>query len=402
MNPSSTTILVLEEHAFQRSIAVVLLERIDDLNVLSASSIKQALGFLQSGQRIDILMCDLRMDSIENLMFLRQAGQKHQVRSLILSSSLDADLQCAVERLMPQLGLVLLGTLDKPLQREELSRLLSLHRSQPTVGGMGSPLASVASEIEVRRAFSEGQIQSFYQPKFNLLTDEVEGVEVLVRWRHPQRGILLPAIFMPVLERCGMLNDLLFSQLHHGLSLQKSLKSRGRNVTFAYNLEVSQLANPDLILRVLAILKSHGMDAEGLIFELTERGTNEVLTRYEESLLGIRMLGCQLSIDDFGTGFSSLQRLCQAPFSEIKLDGEFVRSAVHDVRAKAVLKAMIALGNTLNISVILEGIETEDQRQALIDMGGITGQGYLCARPMSAGGLQQWFDRQNYSKVGCI
>ncbi|QOY72413.1 EAL domain-containing response regulator [Pseudomonas sp. OST1909] len=402
MNPSSITILVLEEHAFQRSIALMLLERAGDLNVLSASCIKQALRILQGGQRIDILMCDLRMDSIESLMFLRQARQKHQMPSIILSGSLGAEQQYGVESLVPRLGFVFLGTLDKPLQLEQLVRLLSLYRRQQTSGGMGSTLSTVASEIAVRRAFSEGQIQSFYQPKFNLLTDEIEGVEVLVRWHHPQRGILSPYIFMPVLERCGMLNDLLFSQLHHGLALQKSLRSRGRTMTFAYNLEVAQLASPDLIPRVSAILKSHSMDAEGLIFELTERGTNDVLTHYSESLRRIQMLGCRLSIDDFGTGFSSLQRLCQTPFSEIKLDGEMVRSAIHDVRVKAVLQAMIVLGNTLGISVILEGIETEEQRQTLIDIGGVTGQGYLCARPMSSGSLLQWFERQKYSEAECI
>jgi EAL domain-containing protein (putative c-di-GMP-specific phosphodiesterase class I) len=402
MNNPAITILVLEEHAFQRSIALLLLEQIGDFNVLSASSIKQALGILQGGQRVDILLCDLRMDSIESLLFLRQAGQSHHVRSLILSSSLDADVQQAVEALVPQLGMALLGTLAKPLQREALSRLLALYQRQSATGVSGFSISALASELEVRRALVDGHIQPFFQPKFNLSSDDVEGIEVLARWCHPQRGVLSPAIFMPIIERCGLLNELLFSQLHHGLALQKKLKGRGLALSFAYNLEVEQLTDPWLVTRLVAVLKSHGMPASGVTFELTERGAIGPGTVQQESLVGLRMLGCQLSIDDFGTGFSNLQRLCQAPFNEIKLDAEFVRGVVQDARCQAIVRGAINLGRSLGIGVVLEGIETEAQRRALIELGGTTGQGYLCARPMSASDLLDWMGTLDYSRVDAL
>ena len=395
----NTTILVLEEHAFQRSIVLLLLKQIGNFNVLSSSSIKQALGILQRGQRVDILLCDMRMDSIESLLFLRQAGQSHHVRSLILSTSLECDVQQAVEALVSQLGMALLGTLAKPLQREALSQLLILYQRQSTTGASGASFSALASELEVRRALVDGQIQPFFQPKFDLSSNAVEGVEVLARWCHPQRGVLSPAIFMPVIERCGLLNDLLFSQLHHGLVLQKKLKGRGHALSFAYNLEVEQLADPWLITRLVAVLKSHGMPAAGITFELTERGALELDSVQQEGLVSLRMLGCRLSIDDFGTGFSNLQRLCQAPFNEIKLDAGLVRGVVRDSRCQAIVKAAINLGHSLNISVVLEGIETEAQRQALIELGGTTGQGFLYARPMSASNLLDWVTTESYSTV---
>ncbi|NVZ69146.1 EAL domain-containing response regulator [Pseudomonas costantinii] len=399
MSTSSITFLVLEEHAFQRSIALLLLEQLGDFSVLSASNIKQALGILQRGQRVDILLCDLRMDSIESLLFLRQAGQTHHVRSLILSSSFDVDLQQAVEALVPQLGMVLVGTLAKPLQREALSQLLMLYQRQSVVGAPRFPATALASELEVRRALIDGQIQPFFQPKFNLSSNEVEGVEVLARWCHPQRGVLPPALFLPVIERSGLLNDLLFSQLHRGLALQKKLKGRGHVLSFAYNLEAEQLAEPWLITRLVAVLKSHGMPASGITFELTERGPIEPGSVQQQSLVSLRMLGCRLSIDDFGTGFSNLQRLYQAPFNEIKLDASLVRNVVQDAKCQSIVTAVITLGRALGISVVLEGIETQAQRQALIELGGITGQGYLCARPMSTSDLLDWVCVGDYPKV---
>ncbi|OIN53178.1 EAL domain-containing protein [Pseudomonas costantinii] len=262
-----------------------------------------------------------------------------------------------------------------------------------------SSFNALASELEVRRALAERHIQPFFQPKFNLLSNDVEGVEVLARWCHPQRGVLSPAIFMPVIERCGLLNDLLFSQLHHGLELQKKLKGIGQTLTFAYNLEVEQLTDTRLISRLVAVFKSHEMSASWSTFELTERGALEPGSMHQENLVGIRMLGCQLSIDDFGTGFSNLQRLCQGPFNEIKLDASLVKGVVRDARCRAVIKGVIDLGRSLGVSVVLEGIESEAQRQALIELGGTIGQGFLYAKPMSASDLVEWVGARNYSKV---
>ncbi|OPA86070.1 EAL domain-containing protein [Pseudomonas fluorescens] len=261
-------------------------------------------------------------------------------------------------------------------------------------------VALPASEFEVRKALAEGQIQPFFQPKFNLASDAVEGVEVLTRWAHPQRGVLSPAAFMPAIEQSGLLNELFFHHLHRGLTLQKKLRGRGYSLSFAYNLEVEQLGDSDFIRRVVSALDRHGVPASGITFELTERGALHSGSIQQKSLMDLKALGCRFSIDDFGTGFSNLQRLLQGPFSEIKLDASFVRDVVHDARCKAIVAAVIQLGQALGISVVLEGIETEAQRQALIELGGITGQGYLHARPMSAGDLLVWSGATRYSRAG--
>jgi EAL domain-containing protein (putative c-di-GMP-specific phosphodiesterase class I) len=127
-----------------------------------------------------------------------------------------------------------------------------------------------------------------------------------------------------------------------------------------------------------------------LTFELTESGLLEAPATSLESLVRLRMMGCRLSIDDFGAGFSSLQRLCQLPFNEIKLDAEFVRTLEHEPRCRAVISSTLALGEALGMSVVIEGIETEAQRQQLLALGCTQGQGYWYARPMSSEDLLQW------------
>ncbi|MBW4792853.1 EAL domain-containing protein [Pseudomonas tolaasii] len=266
---------------------------------------------------------------------------------------------------------------------------------------MSSPaIALSASEFEVRKALVEGQIQPFFQPKFNLCSDAVEGVEVLARWAHPQYGVLTPKAFMAAVGQHGLLDELLFHQLHHGLALQKKLRGRGHAVSFAYNLEVEQLGSPGFIRRVVSALSNQGAPASGVTFELTERGAIETGSIEQETLMDLKALGCRLSIDDFGTGFSNLQRLLQGPFSEIKLDSCLVSGVVDDTRCKTLVAAVIQVAHALGISTVLEGIETEAQRQALIELGGTVGQGYLHARPMSAGDLLDWLGTARRSRAG--
>lgn len=186
----------------------------------------------------------------------------------------------------------------------------------------------VLAEIdEVRSAMQHQQMETYFQPKINLLRGDVMGVEALTRWHHPSGGVISPAVFMPTLESCGLLNELFFTQLNHGLELQRQAQSRGFWLNIAFNLEPVQLTNPDLVSTIKSVLGGYGLHGSSLTFELTESGLLEISATCLENLVRLRMMGCRLSIDDFGVGFSSLQRLCQLPFNEIKLDAEFVRGS---------------------------------------------------------------------------
>ena len=220
---------------------------------------------------------------------------------------------------------------------------------------------------------------------------------MLCRWLHPDKGVLPPAVFIPVLERCGLMDELLFAQLDQALSLQEQARTRGYPLNMAFNLQASQLANSQLTYTLKGVLTRHVTPGSRLTFELTETGLLQAPVASLENLVRLRMMGCRLSIDDFGAGFSSLQRLCQLPFTEIKLDGEFVGNLEHEPRCAAVIASTLALGKALGMSVVIEGIETEAQSQRLLAMGCIEGQGYWFARPMSGQDLLCWLQQREAS-----
>ncbi|SEM69678.1 EAL domain, c-di-GMP-specific phosphodiesterase class I (or its enzymatically inactive variant) [Pseudomonas sp. ok272] len=383
-------VLVLEDHAFARAVAVNMLRQLGCQEVFEASDGAEALAVLQEVGAVDIALCDLCMDGMDGLEFFQRVGPSGLVGSIIISSSLSADLRRAVCQIVSLSGLRLLGDVGKPLQVQALIPLLHSHRAVLRDDSRTQQAPVPASEAEVRSALRDGQFQPYYQPKFNLLTGEVCGVEVLARWLHPFRGLLSPAVFMPVLERCELLDELLFSQMDQALTLQREARQQGFELNVAFNLHAMQLAHPDLVATIKGILQAHGAPGACLTFELTESGLLEAPATSLESLVRLRMMGSRLSIDDFGAGFSSLQRLCQLPFNEIKLDAEFVRTLEDEPRCRAVIGSTLALGEALGMSVVIEGIETQAQREQLLALGCVNGQGYVLARPMSGSDLLRW------------
>lgn len=399
MPGSSLRILILEDDSFQRAVAVRMFRSLGCHEVFEAVDGSQALALLQQVGAVDIAVCDLQMEGVDGLAFLRRAGQSGQIGAVLLSSALSADLRRAAQQVIALLGLQLLGDVGKPLPAKELQALLDKYRGSCIRATSPDAVVQPACEDEVRQALALQQLQAWYQPKFNLRSGEVCGVEVLCRWMHPSKGVLPPALFIPVLERCGLMDELLFAQLDQALSLQEQARIQGYPLNMAFNLQTSQLANSQLTYTLKGILARHGTPGSRLTFELTENGLLQAPAASLENLVRLRMIGCRLSLDDFGAGFSSLQRLCQLPFNEIKLDGEFVRNLEHEPRCAAVIASTLALGNSLGMAVVVEGIETLDQLQRLLAMGCVEGQGYWFARPMSGQGLLHWLQQRETNPV---
>ncbi|MFJ9990993.1 EAL domain-containing protein [Pseudomonas putida] len=269
-----------------------------------------------------------------------------------------------------------------------LERFLQRHRqTRELPEGAAPPGEAPLQGSAVREALGVGQLQAYYQPKFDLHTHAICGVEVLAHWQHPLAGLLSPGVFMPVLERCELLDELLLSQMQQALALQKRARSYGVALNLSFKLHASQLASDGLSTRIRTLLVRYRAPRCSVTFELAEGGIIEASASSLECLVRLRMSGCNLSIDDFGTGFSSLQRLCQLPFNEIKLDGEFVRTIANDPRSRAVVSSTLALGQSLGMSVVVQGIETREQCQQLRELGCRVGQGTVYAQPMSGEAL---------------
>lgn len=398
MTPRPPRVIVLEDHAFQRSIAVSMLRQMGCEQVYEAADGAEALSILQKVGQVDIALCDLQMDGMDGLEFTQAVGASGLVKSIIICSAVSADIRRAVGLIASLSGLELLGNIGKPLKYAELERILKIYAATAKTEAPPAATIELPTDAEVRAAISAQQFVAYYQPKFNLKTGEVKGVEVLARWQHPSRGVLAPSYFLPAVERCGLMDELLFAMLLQSMKLWSMLFNAHLSVNFALNLHTSQLSNVHLVPMINALLDQSSMPGSALTFELTESGLLDAPATSMDCLVRLRMMGCSLSIDDFGAGFSSLQRLCKLPFNEIKLDAEFVRRLKHEPRCEAVIRSTLALGEALGLSVVVEGIETEEQRQHLIELGCVEGQGYLCARPMDDLSFLSWLKSQQVEK----
>ncbi|GIE94464.1 putative bifunctional diguanylate cyclase/phosphodiesterase [Paractinoplanes rishiriensis] len=256
---------------------------------------------------------------------------------------------------------------------------------------------STASSVlvgELQRGLGKGELVVFYQPKVDALTGALIGVEALVRWQHPTRGLLPPGRFLPAVENTPLVVPLTAHVIDSALAAVRGWRDRGLAISVAINLTARQVASEDLPRQIEAALALHGLPSQALVVEVTESSlmANPAQTR---TVLGrLREMGVGLSMDDFGTGYSSFTHLRDLPVTEIKIDQSFVAGTVDSVRSAALVKSIIDLAHNLGLNVVAEGVETTECRSVLTGMGCTMLQGYLLARPMPADQLEQWYAAQ--------
>jgi diguanylate cyclase (GGDEF)-like protein len=246
-------------------------------------------------------------------------------------------------------------------------------------------LSRLETERDLHRALNEGEFLLHYQPKCSLATAEVVGVEALVRWQHPTRGLVSPADFIPVCEDTGLIVPLgewvLFEA---GRQARRWRDDHHLNVAVSVNLSARQLVRDDLTSVVARMLETTGTDPADLCLEITEGTLLVDMNAAVRHLAELRSLGVRISMDDFGTGYSSLQYLRTLPLDELKIDRSFVTPVAEDPSAAAIVASIISLGHALGLLVVAEGIETATQLTTLRDLGCDLAQGYYLARPAPA------------------
>ncbi len=254
--------------------------------------------------------------------------------------------------------------------------------------------AQVEMQRDLRHAVARKELALHFQPKLRATTGELAGVEALLRWHHPTRGMVSPAEFIPVAERFGLIGELgqwVIDEACHHLRMWHDL---GLDIPVAVNLSVHQLRQPDLEQRVREALRRHRVPARMLIMEITESVAMEDI---EASLRVFDMLdqiGVRLSIDDFGTGYSSLSYLRRLPARQLKIDRSFVRDLDSSLDAQAIVEAVVRLAHALGLKVVAEGVETQDQADILAQLHCDELQGFLFARPMSEPTLMKWLGQR--------
>jgi diguanylate cyclase (GGDEF)-like protein len=244
---------------------------------------------------------------------------------------------------------------------------------------------------DLRRAIeTRTGLELHYQPKIDGRTGEVTGAEALLRWHHPDRGVVSPTVFVPIAERFGLIGALGQWVLDEACRQMQSWRAEGLNLRLAINLSVHQLRQSDLVERIKGSVDRHGVSPDSLTFEITESAAMEDPQASLRLFERLAQVGFHLSIDDFGTGYSSLSYLRKLPATQLKIDRSFVQDVDREFDARSIVRAVIKLSHALGLSVVAEGVETIAQQDILKRMGCDELQGFLYARPMPAHQLQIW------------
>ncbi len=243
---------------------------------------------------------------------------------------------------------------------------------------------------DLRLALARGQLELYYQPKIHAPSGQIMGVEALLRWHHPKRGIVSPELFIPMAERHGLINALGDWVIDQACQQARCWRDEGLRMRVAINVSAHQLSHPGFSRRIDAALKRHRINPALLTCEITESVAMEDTEATSRVFAEVAALGVHLSIDDFGSGYSSLGYLRKLPAEELKIDRSFVLDLEHSPEAREIAKAVVNLAQSLNMTVVAEGVETEAQQRILAELGCDQLQGYLFAKPMSAKALTLW------------
>ncbi|HKZ08735.1 MAG TPA: EAL domain-containing response regulator [Methylomirabilota bacterium] len=389
MDIAELRFLVAEDHDFQRRTLVRMLTGLGAREVLEAADGRAALAMFRDPARpVHIILCDLDMPEMDGMEFLRHVGATGAHVSVILSSALDRHLVASVETMTTAYGMNLLGAIEKPATPQKLRDLIARHGRTPA-RRLGAPAARVPGE-EAVAGLRAGQLEPFFQPKVDLASGAVAGAEALARWRNPERGIMPPDAFVGALEAAGELDALTWVMLERSAAAAAEWQAEGLRASVSVNLSLTSLSDPTLADRITDTVRRQGLETRAMILEITESAAMTDVGRSLENLARLRVKGFGLSIDDYGTGYSSMQQLARIPFTELKLDQSFVTNCATHAQHRAIIESCLDMARRLKLKTVAEGVETHADWTLLRDLGCGMGQGYFIAEPMSLADFPRW------------
>ncbi len=393
---AALSVLVVEDHDFQRRVALGLLQQLGVGAVLGAADGNHALVLLGQQQRpLDVVLVDLDLPGIDGIELIGQIASRQLASSIVVLTALDPALLNTVQLMARASGVRVLGTLEKPLTRAKL--VATIDRFYTADAGHHEDALPELNEGLLAEALGSSAFEAWFQPQVAIDSGFVTGVEALARWNLD--GLQIPPLtFIPELERYHLIDALTERILSQSCAWQKRWHDEGLDLRMAVNVSMHNLADITAADRYQAIAETAGVDPRQITLEITESAMMHESANVLNVLARLRLKGFGLSVDDFGTGWSSLAQLAHLPVTELKVDRGFVNGALRDSRNRAVVEASIELGRKLGLTTVAEGVATVDEWQLLAELGCVAAQGELIAMPVSgkqlAGTIEKWRRRQ--------
>ena len=386
----SRTVLVVDDATSNRMVAVEMLKELGITSVLEAENGVVALELIES-HSVDLDLTDLNMPNMDGIELLSNLANRRDSKVLYVAvmSGVGQAVLDTVQNIADASHLELLGVFPKPLDIAYLQELLS--RYDPDNRESVSARSDLTFTTEdVVRAMEQGELVAYYQPKVFFADRKLWGMEALVRWIHPVHGVLPPVLFVEHLES-GELALVFFRHLLQQVcKFLKSLPEQQDLVHCSINLPVPLLTTDGLVDDMVRVVKSHGLPNEAIVLELTETSLMQHLAASLSALARLRMKGFGVAMDDYGTGYSSMKQLARCPFSELKIDREFVHDANVSDKKHAILTGAIAMCQRMGMLSVAEGVETQADWDQLSALGCEVAQGYLISRPIPEEAMREW------------
>ena len=382
---SDLRILVVEDDDFQRNLMLRLLKMNGVVDIEYASDGLEALQSIEKSKNaFNLIISDLDMPNMDGMEFIRILGEKKSTSALVITSTWNETFLSSIQTMCSAYGIEPLGVLQKPISNSNIAELLQKTQNigDTHTHKFSNNLPEFTLE-EIISGVKNNEFKPFYQDKIDLRTDQIVGAEALARWHRPVHGIVAPFAFIPILESAGRINELTFSMIEQSAQACHAWSKVGLDIDISVNLSLTSLTDTKLAGQIYDVVCASGMRPERMILEVTETAAMTELAPALENLARLRMRGFGLSIDDFGTGFASMQQLSRVAFTELKIDRSFVSLMATKREARAIIESSINIANRLGIKCVAEGVETEQELSALKESGCDLAQGYFIAKPIA-------------------
>lgn len=383
-------VLVADDSITQRMHAQALCSDLGLVEIYGATDGRDALKVLLA-HKIDVALIDLEMPIMDGIELLRSIAQEKCVKSVIILSAKDPILIASVGTMAEADGLHVLGTFQKPLQRDLLETSLLRYVRDLKSCEITEPAAPTdVTVIDLCTALDAGDIILAYQPKLTVQGLVLCGVEALARWKHPQKGAIPPGVFIPLAERHGLIDTLTRELLLQAFKQKQEWQQFGLRFHLAFNLSPLSLAEAGLSDWLSNLAQEYSIEPAEVTLEVTENALLGELACAIRTLARLRLKGFNIAIDDYGTGFANAQQLSRVPATELKID----RSLIHQVATRpqqgTILASTVDLSKNLKLLTVAEGVETLEDYRILGELGVDQVQGFYFCKPLFPNDLLEW------------
>ncbi|HDM8128178.1 EAL domain-containing response regulator [Vibrio harveyi] len=369
-------ILIVEDDRLQATNLKILLNRLFEGTITIVHRGAEVATICET-QPVDLMFCDIDLPDINGVNLLSNLAESARPKGVVILSAMSQDVVEITYNMCLSAGYGFVRALTKPISHQQLNQIFNEFK-QYTLEEQVVSLPILMGRDEISTAFEQGWFLNYYQPQYSAKDNRLIGVEALVRCRHPQHGIIAPAQFITEILARNELDKLFWIVLENALQDMSQLKV---NINLSVNMNQKTLKQP-MSARLFALCDQYQIAPERITLELTEDEVYDCSVTSLANLANLRLTGVGLAIDDFGTGYSSLSQLATLPYTELKIDRQFIKDALTNFKSQQITISSLHLAKSLGLKSVAEGVEDTETLSYLRELGVELYQGFVRCRPI--------------------